>query len=36
MKRFLTAGLLGAALLLPGCAAENSDATAITVYKSPA
>jgi len=35
MKHFLKAALLGAALLLPGCAAENSDATAVTVYKSP-
>ena len=35
MKRFLGAALFGAALLLPGCAPENTDATAVTVYKSP-
>jgi len=35
MKLFLRAALLGAALLLPGCAAEQADATAVTVYKSP-
>jgi hypothetical protein len=35
MKFFLRAALLGAALLLPGCAAENADAPAVTVYKSP-
>ena len=35
MKLYLRAALLGAALLLPGCAAENSDATLVTVYKSP-
>jgi len=36
MKHFLRAALLGAALLLPGCAAEQADANAATVYKSPA
>jgi|GEM_PF-6022607 len=35
MKHFLGAALLGAALLVPGCAAENTDKTAVTVYKSP-
>jgi hypothetical protein len=35
MNHFLRAALLGAALLLPGCAAEQADANAVTVYKSP-
>ena len=34
MKPFLRAALLGAALLLPGCAAEQADSNAVTVYKS--
>jgi hypothetical protein len=35
MKVIFLAALLGAALLLPGCAAEQSDANVVTVYKSP-
>ena len=35
MKHVLGAALLGAALMLPACAAENTDKTAVTVYKSP-
>ena len=35
MKLYLKAALLGVALLLPGCAAEDADATLVTVYKSP-
>jgi len=35
MRAFLKAAIVGAALLLPACAAENTDKTAVTVYKSP-
>jgi hypothetical protein len=35
MKIIFRAALLGAALLMPGCAAEQADANAVTVYKSP-
>lgn len=35
MKLFLRAALLGAALLLPGCMAEDASAPLVTVYKSP-
>ena len=35
MKTILRAALLGAALLLPGCAAEDTDPNLVTVYKSP-
>lgn len=35
MRVFLRAAIVGAALVLGACAAENTDATAVTVYKSP-
>lgn len=35
MNIIFRAAFLGAALLLPGCAAEQTDANAVTVYKSP-
>ena len=35
MKIVFGAALLGAALLLPGCAAEQTNANVVTVYKNP-
>lgn len=35
MRVFLRAAIVGAALLLPGCAAEDTDLIVATVYKSP-
>jgi hypothetical protein len=32
---FLRAAIVGAALLLPACAAENAEKSVVTVYKSP-
>ena len=35
MKTFLRAALLGVALTLSGCAAEDAGPNLVTVYKSP-